>query len=73
MKGDFRSALDELVIGDLPDEGAPPDTGPPPDERPLSDTVAQDVTDAIEDIRRALDRLEENLDKMMQPTEGGTQ
>ncbi len=76
MKGDFRSALDELVMGDLPDEGAPPDTGPPgppPDDRPLSDPVAQDVTDAIEDIRRALDRLEENLEKMIQPTEGGAQ
>ena len=39
----------------------------------MSDPVAQDVTDAIEDIRRALDRLEENLEKMIQPTEGGAQ
>ncbi len=74
MEDDFRSALDALVVGDLPDEGAPPtDTGPPPTDGAPTDPRLQDVQDAIEEIRQALDRLEQTLDELIQPEEGGAQ
>ena len=74
MKDDFRSALNALVEGDLPEEDAPPDTtDPPPDGGPVTDSRTQEVMDAIEEIRQALDRLEQTLEEMIQPTEGGAQ
>ena len=74
MKDDFRSALDALLVGDLPDEGAPPtDTGPPTDDGAPTDPRLQDVQDAIEEIRQALDRLEQALEEMIQTEEGGAQ
>ncbi len=79
MEDSLWSALNALVEGDLPDDTLPPDAAGPPDattppgDGPPAITDAEDLKEAIDEIRQALDRLEEALDEILQPTEGGAQ